>query len=375
MKFKSLKDIGEIKGKVVILRLETNVPIIRGKIAETFRLDQSIPTINFLQDRGAKTLIIGHIESKETDSLQLIFEYFKELDLPIVFASDLMEAKEKLLKCKEGEIVILDNLRKWEEEKKNDENFAKEITSLADFYVNEAFSVSHRKHSSIVGMPKFLPSFCGFLFEREVANLSRAFNPERPFLFVLGGAKVATKLPLLRKFLKSADILCLGGVILNDFLKAKGYEIGQSNISDGNNDLVEELKNPKLFLPFDVVAVKNDVRTNKSADTVEKDESIMDIGKESIERICEYAKTASFVLWNGPFGYYERGYTDATEKFAKTLSESKAISIVGGGDTVAVVNKLGLSDKFTFISTAGGAMLDFLAGETLPGIEALENSK
>jgi phosphoglycerate kinase len=270
----------------------------------------------------------------------------------------------------------MENLRFFEGEKKNDPKFAKELASLADIYVNDAFPVCHREHASIVGVPKLLPSYVGFQLEKEVANLSRAFNPAHPFLFILGGAKFETKLPLLAKFLDIADQIFVGGALANDLFKAKGFEIGQSLISKTGIDLSAFIKSPKLLLPVDII---NQEGVSKAADSLSLTDKIMDDGPKTLQMLKEKISAAKFILWNGPLGMYEGGYKQPTLELAKIIGEATAgtsgvVSIVGGGDTLAAIEELQNQDKFTFVSTGGGAMLDFLAKGTLPGIEALEES-
>ena len=230
MKCQSLKSAGSLLGKKVIIRLDVNVPIVGGAVRDDFRLRKALPTLEYLKSAGAKTLIISHIESPETDSLQIIFDYLKA-KLPIMFVPDLATAKSATDSLSNGEFVLLENLRRFKGEKENSSDFAKELAELGEIYVNEAFSASHRVHASIVGLPKLLPSFAGFVFEAELSNLSKAFNPPKPFLLILGGAKVETKLPLIEKLLPKADTVFVGGVPGNDFFLAKGLEIGASAVS------------------------------------------------------------------------------------------------------------------------------------------------
>jgi len=290
-----------------------------------------------------------------------------------------MEGAAALAGLADGQVAIVENIRNWEGEKKNDPDFAAKLAALADVYVNEAFSVAHRPHATIVGVPKLLPSYAGFNFEKEVTNLSKAFNPPHPYLFVLGGAKFETKAPLIKKFLGIADNVFVGGALANDLQKARGYEIGDSSHSDQDFGFAEMLDNPKLLLPVDVMV--EDAAGNKglrSADGVHSGDKIWDDGEETVAGLQSFIRSAKFILWSGPLGRFETGYTEGTFALARAIAdagEDGAETIVGGGDTLASIEELKLTDKFTFISTAGGAMLDFLANGTLPGIEALQNSK
>jgi len=370
MKLKSIKD-ASVSGKKVLVRVDFNIPIKDGEVADDFRIRKVLPTIEYLEANGAKTLLLSHIES--TDTLLPVFEYLSPR-FSIKFAKSLEEAESLLSSCDKGDFVLLENIRKFSGEKENAEAFSKDLADLGDIYINEAFSVSHRPHASIVGIPKFLPGYVGFLFESEVENLSKAFKPIHPFLFILGGAKFETKMPLVTKFLKKADKIFVGGALANDIYKAKGYEIGVSLVSEKEIDLSIVIKDKKIVIPPDVIVFDGKESAEKKADEVGLTEKIVDNGPESVSVLKKLADEAKFILWNGPLGNYENGFGKGTEDLVKIVSESKAVTIVGGGDTVAEISKLGLEDKFSFVSTGGGAMLDFLANETLPGIKALENT-
>lgn len=375
MQFKTIKDIKNLRGKKVLLRLDLNVPIVDGVPRDDFRIKKSLFTMNFLRDNGAKTIIISHIESVETKSLKVVQNYLSKF-FNIAFSNDHFskETKNAIDKMNESDFILLENLRIYEGEEKNSEIFARQLASLGEIYVNDAFSVSHRRHSSIVGVPKFLPSFAGILFEEEVANLSSAFSPEHPFLFILGGAKFETKMPLIEKFLKLADFVFVGGALANDFLKEKGYETGLSVLSSKKFNLEKIFASKKLLLPDDVVVKNNQGVFIKRPSQVKKEDKILDNGPETISMLEKKISSAKFVLWNGPLGDYEKGFKEGTVELARTIARCRAKSIIGGGDTLAIVSKLNLENRFSFVSTGGGAMLDFLANETLPGIEALEKS-
>ncbi len=359
---RGIKEIKNIKGKTALIRVDFNVPIKDGKVEDDFRIRAGMQTIDFLHKKGAKIILLAHLGKDGSASLQPVIERFF-----------------KISKYKKSDITFYENIRKFPGEEKNDPAFAKELARLGDIYVNDAFSVSHRAHASVVGIPKYLPSYAGFQLAEEIKNLSKALKPKHPFLFILGGAKFSTKMPLIKKYLKTADNVFIGGALLNDFLKAKGYEVGKSLV-DGNNYGIEKIiKNKKLILPTDVV-VKNENAKNsaiaefltKGADQVTKDEMILDVGKISIKLLAEYIKKAKLILWNGPLGKYESGGGGATKEVLKLIAKSKAESIIGGGDTVALISEMKMEKKFTFVSTGGGATLDFLANGTLPGIKALK---
>jgi 3-phosphoglycerate kinase len=369
-----LKDAEIQEGVRVLVRVDFNVPVKDGALVDTFRIEKALPTINFLLEKRAVVILVSHIENDEGETLLPVSEFLKQKGLPLTFVkeSELTVIKEEVAKAQGGQIVLLENIRRFKEEKENDEKFAKELAQLADIYVNDAFAVSHRKHASVVGVPKFLPHYAGFLVEHEVTELSRAFNPPHPFLFILGGAKFETKEPLIKKFLEVADHVFVGGALGNDFFKVKGYEIGGSIVS-GKMPEEEVVTNGKLLLPSDVVVRGSDGRRVLRAPTeILPNEIVSDAGSHTLEMLREHIMHAKLVLWNGPLGFYEKGYDHATKAVATMLAESSARSIVGGGDTIAAIESLGLTDRLSFISTGGGAMLDFLANGTLVGIEALK---
>jgi phosphoglycerate kinase len=272
---------------------------------------------------------------------------------------------------KNGDCVLLENLRFDDGEKKNDPKFAQALASLGDIYVNDAFSVCHRSHASVVGVPKLMPSYAGFQLEKEVANLSKAFSPSHPFLFILGGAKFETKLPLIEKFIEIADHVFVGGALATDFFKIKGYEIGTSLVSEGDFGLEKYVNNPKLLIPIDVKTKDGEI---KMADALSKTDAIMDCGPGTIDSLSDKVKNAKLILWNGPLGVYEQGYKDSTLSLARLIANNHdrgVESLVGGGDTIAAIAENNDEGRFSFVSTGGGAMLDFLAKGTLPGIEVL----
>jgi phosphoglycerate kinase len=373
MKLPVLKQIDKLKGRRVLLRLDLNVPIVRGAIEDDFRIQRVLPTLSCLKAQGTRTIIISHIENAETNSLEKVSDYLAKI-IPLTFVKTLDEAKIQATKMAEGECLLLENLRLWDGEKQNDDSFAKELAGLGEIYVNDAFAVSHRNHASVVAITKYLPSYAGFLFQEEFEHLSQVFNPPRPFLFVLGGAKFETKMPLIEKFLKLADRVFVGGALANDFFQAKGLEVGKSVVSVKKFDLSALLKDEKLILPLDVVTGRDPEVLSKLPDKVSIDEYIFDAGPKTLKVLRDEIKKAKFVLWNGPLGDYEKGFKDGTEKLATFIAESSAESIVGGGDTRASIKDLGLEKKITFVSTGGGAMLQFLIDETLPGIRALSKT-
>lgn len=353
---RSVKQIKNLKGKTVLVRVDFNVPIKNGKIEDDFRILKALPTIELLLKKGAeKIVLITHLGKDGRDSLAPVIKHFFEIS-----------------KLPKDKITFFENVRKFQGEMDNDLAFAKELSALGEVYVNDAFSVSHRKHASIVLLPKLLPSFAGLQLEAEVKNLSHAFQKTKhPFLFILGGAKFSTKIPLIKKYLKLADFIFVGGALLGDFLKAQGYEIGLSLVDEAKYDLSKILNNKKLILAVDVVVKSEGKLLNKKINEIKKDEMIIDIGKESVKNLSLFIEKSKLILWNGPLGIYEDGGAEATKKLLKLVAGEKAESIIGGGDTVALVSEMKMEKKFSFVSTSGGATLDFLANGTLPGIKAL----
>lgn len=374
---KSLASINssELLNCRALVRLDLNVPIINGKVMDDFRIISSLPTLEFLGKAGARICIISHCEANKGETCSLSFAA-TELGkfIPLVFVNSIEEAK-KLQSEGEGRMIVIESLRTNEGEKNNDEKFAKDLSGLGDIYVNEAFSVSHRDHASIVGVPKFIPSYAGIQLEKEIKELGRVFNPPQPFVFILGGAKFDTKIPLIQKFLDKADSVFIGGALANDLLKAQGNEVGKSLTSRENMDLSKIISNPKLVKVIDVIVKKENgnsgEKIKRMINDIEPDDIICDVGPETMRIIEEKIRGASCILWNGPLGFTEGGYDEATLSLAQAIADSKAISILGGGDTLSAVHKLNINDNFSFISTGGGAALDFLAHETLPGIAAL----
>jgi 3-phosphoglycerate kinase len=371
---KSVKEINDISGKIFFVRVDFNVPVLNSKVLDTFRIEKAFKTIDYLKSKDAKIILASHIDG-EGANLRPVFEYLKE-KYPLVFVEDYFPNTPDIINnaLELGSIVLLDNLRKYPEEKENDDTFARHIASFADYYVNDAFAVSHRIHASVVKITEYLPSFAGFEIENEVKELSKAFHPPEPFLFILGGAKFETKLPLIKKFFDLANFIFIGGALANDFFRAKGYSTGKSLLSEGGLDLKDFL-NDKLILPYDVKVKNAEGVFVKQPEDLLVDDYIVDVGPETIEKLANVIEKSKFILWNGPLGNYEMGFKDATLSLAQKIASAEGASIVGGGDTIASIAELELWDKFSFISTGGGAMLDFLANETLPGITALEQSK
>jgi phosphoglycerate kinase len=372
---KSIKELKSLSGKKIILRVDFNVPIKDGKVVDDFRIKKVIPTILFLQQKGAKVIIISHIGDEGKESLLPVALKLKKsikevefIDTPIF--SD--ETEKKINKMEKGDIVLLENLRRETGEKKNSPSFARALSRYGEIYVNDAFSVSHREHASVVGITKYLPGYAGLQFVTEIDNLSKVFTPTHPFLFILGGAKFETKIPLIKKYLRGADQIFIGGAIANDFFKSRGYEVGTSLTGPTNFQTPLLMKSKNLILPIDVEVTKNSKNRFINPTDVLPDENIVDVGPKTVENLKDLINKAGFILWNGPLGKYENGFGGATEEVLKLISKSKAMSVIGGGDTAALITKLKIEDKIGFVSTGGGATLDFLSKGTLPGIRVLK---
>jgi phosphoglycerate kinase len=359
-------------GMHVLVRADYNVPIEKGEIKSEFRILRSLETINYLKERGAKILLVSHIES--TDTLESVSDFLKKC-IPHTFIrnSDITESNALLDDMKEGDVLLFENIRQNPGEKKNDEGFARSLASFVDLYVNDAFSVSHRKHASIVGVPLFVSGCAGFLLEKEMHELASALHPKKPLLFVLGGAKFETKLPLVTKFMDIASTIIIGGALANDIYKARGFEVGKSLVS-GQIDLSEITENENIRVPSEVVVKRKESILTISTNSIENEDIIIDASTGWVRGLKEMINEAGTILWNGPIGKYEEEGKGGTTELAKLIAESEAYSIVGGGDTLAVIEENNLEEKFDFISTGGGAMLDFLAHGTLPGIEALSEN-
>ncbi|MES2014379.1 MAG: phosphoglycerate kinase [Patescibacteria group bacterium] len=371
---RSIEEIKNIKGMRVLLRVDLNAPIENGVVADSYRLDAALQSINFLLQGGARVILVSHM-SNATGTLLPVYEYLRK-KIPLTFVDDVVGdvAKAAVETLSSGEALLLQNIRSNVGEEKNDPEFARLLASFASLYVNDAFPVSHRAHASIVGVPKLLPSYAGFQFLREVAGLTPALTPESPSLAIVGGAKLVTKVALVETLLRKYDFVFVGGAIANDFFKAKGFEVGTSLIST-DDTAGKLLGSTKILLPGTVTVSGVSGQREVSVKEVGTDESILDIAPRAIAALQPILASAHSVLWNGPMGNFEKGFTAGTDALAVAIANASAQSIVGGGDTLSSIQNLGLINKFTFVSTAGGAMLDFLAHGTLPGIEALEESK
>lgn len=396
MNKKTLKDI-DVKNKRVLLRCDFNVPLDKsGNITDDIRITSSLPTINYLLDNGASLILMSHLgrpdgEPKKEYSLLPVAERLSELlGKKVIFEDCDMVVDDKVKldasNLKPGEVMLLQNTRYKKEETKNGDVLANDLASLAEIFVNDAFGTAHRAHSSNVGVCKYLPSAVGFLVEKEIDVIGNALeNPKRPFTAILGGAKVSDKIAVIENLLSIADNIIIGGGMMYTFLKAQGYNVGKSLLEEDKIELAKELivkskeKNVNLYLPTDAVVAKefkNDTEHyTVEVNNIPDDFMGLDIGEKTIENFMNVIKTSKTIIWNGPLGVFEMdNFAKGTNTIAKGIADNKeAVSIIGGGDSAAAVEKIGLADEITHISTGGGASLEFLEGKLLPGIEAVDN--
>lgn len=378
-----VSDIRHLENIPVLVRCAMNVPIENNRVSDEYRLQQALPTIQFLAERGARVVLISHIGEAGTETLSPVADALGKLMPRVSFFPETIGARvrDAVRNLMPGHVLVLENLRRNRGERKNDPAFAAELAALADIFVQDSFDTCHRPHASIIGVPKLLPSYAGLQLEREVRELSQALVPKQPSLAVIGGAKFSTKQSVLTTLLERYTHVFVGGALANDFLKVIGQEVGRSLTSDETVSLRKIVNDRKLILPIDwlVVPVHSlrgtaDIRAQAriaSHDQMRPDEVILDHGPATSALLAEHVQKSKTIVWNGPLGNYERGFIDATDAFAIAVAEANAHSVIGGGDTIAAIRSLGLLQKFSFVSTGGGAMLDFLAKGTLPGIIAL----
>ena len=392
MNKKTIEDI-QVQGKKVLVRCDFNVPLDKdGNITDENRIVGAMPTIKYLADNGAKVILCSHMgkpkgEPKPEFSLAPVAKRLSEkLGKEVVFAADANvvgeNAKKAVAEMKDGDIVLLENTRYRAEETKNIETFSKELASLAEIFVNDAFGTAHRAHCSTVGVTEYLPAVCGYLIQKEIEFLGNAVNnPVRPLVAILGGSKVSSKISVIENLLDKVDKLIIGGGMAYTFMAAKGQEVGDSLLEKDYIDYAKEMMakaGDKLLLPIDTVVAKD--FANDAESKVVPEGGIqagwqgLDIGPKTIELFSDAVKNAKTVVWNGPMGVFEmENFAKGTNAIAQVLSEIDATTVIGGGDSVAAVNQAGLGDKMSHISTGGGASLEFLEGKELPGIAALQD--
>lgn len=388
---KTVRDI-DVKGKKVLVRCDFNVPLDENlQITDNRRVVGALDTIRYLVDQGAKVILCSHLgrpkgEVKKEFSLAPVQKELERLlGKEVKLADDIVGESAKTLTAQmnPGDIVLLENVRFDAREEKNDPEFAKELASLAEIYVNDAFGTAHRAHASTAGVADYLPAVSGFLIEKELKFLGEALNnPQRPFIAILGGKKVSDKIGVIQNLLEKVDTLIIGGAMANTFLKAEGYGIGNSIFEEDKLDLAKELmqkakdKNVRMMLPVDVKIGKEFDKDTESkvvkVTEVPEDWQIYDIGVETIEMYKGVLDSAKTVMWNGPLGLFEFDqFAIGTKEIAGKLAQLDAVTVIGGGDSAAAVEKMNLADKMTHISTGGGASLEYLEGKVLPGIDCL----
>lgn len=392
---KTVRDI-DVKGKKVIVRCDFNVPLKDGVITDDNRITAAMPTVKYLLENGAAVILMSHLgrpkgtANKEFTLAPVAKRIAELLGQEVIFAQsdtvvdDNVKKMAAALKC--GELMLLENVRFRPEEEKNGEDFSKQLASLADIFVNDAFGTAHRAHSSTAGIASFLPAVSGFLIEKELKFLGDALdNPKRPLVAILGGSKVSDKIGVIENLIEKADTIIIGGGMAYTFLKANGYNIGTSICEEEKLELAKSLQEKALdkdvmfMLPVDSVVgdeFKEDCKTKFAGSSTMPDGWMgMDIGPDTVRLFAEAIKNAGTVLWNGPMGVFEfKAFENGTKQVAEALAKCSGTTIVGGGDSAAAIKKFGLSDKITHVSTGGGASLEFLEGKTLPGVDVLEEA-
>lgn len=392
---KTLKDI-DVKGKKVLVRVDFNVPLEDGKVTDDNRIKSALPTIKYLIDEKAKVILMSHLgrpKGEVDDSLRMDPVAKKLADLinkNVTKVDDCIgnEPEEAIGKMKEGDILVLENTRFYPGEKENDPEFAKKLAELADIFVMDAFGAAHRAHASTVGVSDYLPSAAGFLLQRELNALGEVVeNPEHPFVAIMGGAKISDKIGVIKNLFGKVDYLLTGGGIANTFIKAKGYETGDSLVEEDKLDEAKELMEKaeengvNLILPIDVVIAdefKEDANSRVvDIDSIPEGWQVLDAaGPKTLEKYKEILKKAKTIIWNGPLGVFEmEKFAKGTNAMAEALAESDARTVIGGGESAAAVIKIGLADKMSHISTGGGASLTFFEGKPLPAVEALNDAE
>jgi phosphoglycerate kinase len=396
MAFRTLDDL-DVKGKRVLVRADLNVPMKDGKVSDISRIDRQAPTIRELADKGAKVIVLSHFERPKgkvvpSMSLKPVAPALAEaVGRPVAFADDCVgdHAKSAVAKLKNGDVLLLENTRFHAGEEANDEDFAKQLASLGDLYVNDAFSAAHRAHASTEALAHLLPSAAGRSMQAELEHLHKALSdPVRPLMAVIGGAKVSTKIDLLTNLIAKVDMLVIGGAMANTFLAAEGRNVGKSLYEEDQLDTARNIftsatnSGAVILLPSDVVVAK-ELKVNAEHRTtdifgVKDDERILDVGPATVEEFSRRLLVTTTLVWNGPLGAFEtppfeRGTVAAAKAVAARCKEGRLTAVAGGGDTVAALNMAGVTNDFTYVSTAGGAFLEWLEGKELPGVAALEH--
>ena len=391
MKLNTINE-ADLKGKRVLIRVDFNVPLKNGVVTDNTRIKAALPTVKYILDQGASLVVMSHFgrpkgqKNPDFSMAPIAKEFEKLLGQPVKLASDVIgpEVEAEVKALKPGEVLLLENVRFYKEEEGNDPEFAKTLASYGDVYCNDAFGTAHRAHASTEGVSHYLPSYAGFLIEKEVRFMAPLLeNPEKPFVAIIGGSKVSSKITVLESLVRTCDTIVIGGGMAYTFLNVLGNSIGKSLFEPDYVDTAKAFlekakeKGVKVILPVDNVCAKEFSETAEpilvNSDNISDDLMGMDIGPKTVQLIVDALKDAKSVVWNGPMGVFEfSAFAKGTEEVAKALAASNATTVVGGGDSVAAINKFGLADKISHVSTGGGASLEFLEGKTLPGIKALE---
>lgn len=386
MKIKSIKQLGnKISGKKVLVRVDFNVPVHNGKVADDFKIVNTLPLLRYLLRYNCKIIILSHLgrpkngRDKNLSLAPVAKRLSALLDKKIKFLDDSigLEVGTAAAKLQPKEILMLENLRFYKEEDKNNLKFAKELSILGDVYINEAFAFSHRKTASMSAIKKYIPAYAGLLLEKEIENLNKILKPEKPLVIIMGGSKIETKLPLIKNLYPKAHRILIGGILANNFLAAMDYEVGKSIIDKKDIKLAKKLMGEKIILPIDAVVAKENRHGVEavSVNKIPKNSLIFDIGPESIKLFSRYINNAKTVVWNGPMGMYEddsfKYGTLSTARLVAAKSKGKAFGLVGGGETIDALKKTKMQDDVDWVSTGGGAMLTYLGGEKMPGLEGI----
>lgn len=382
----------DLKGKRVVIRVDFNVPLKNGVVTDPTRIKAALPTIQYILDNGASCVVMTHLgrpkgeKNMDYSLAPVAKEFEKLLGRKVTLASDVIgdEVEKEVKALQPGEVLLLENVRFYKQEEKNDPDFAKTLASYGDIYCNDAFGTAHRAHASTEGISHYLPSYAGFLIEKEVKFMAPLLeNPAKPFVAIIGGSKVSSKISVLESLVKTCDTIVIGGGMAYTFLKVLGKNVGKSLVEDDFQDTARSFlstaaeKNVKVILPVDHVCAaafdENAEPVAVDGQDIPEDLMGLDIGPKTVKLIVDELKSAKSVVWNGPMGVFEfAAFAKGTEEVAKALADSDAITVVGGGDSVAAINKFGLASRISHVSTGGGASLEFLEGKTLPGIKALE---